>query len=86
MKGMMQAKRKGFNRVNWLKSRCKQQKYLCALCGMPMHKDHRAMVPTCDHIIPLSKGGEDHYENIQAVHLHCNQSKGADLPPTNKNP
>ena len=28
-----------------------------------------------DHIIPISKGGADSYENTQAVHYECNERK-----------
>jgi 5-methylcytosine-specific restriction endonuclease McrA len=31
---------------------------------------------TADHIIPISKGGADTPDNLQAAHLACNSSKG----------
>lgn len=31
---------------------------------------------TLDHIVPLSKGGEDSYDNTQATHYRCNKKKG----------
>lgn len=67
-------------RRRWLKSRVKQQNGLCAICGEPFHKTVKALKATCDHVIPLSKGGADHYENIQAVHYRCNQEKADELP------
>lgn len=34
------------------------------------------MSVSLDHIVPLSMGGDDVRENVQAAHLRCNQSKG----------
>jgi 5-methylcytosine-specific restriction endonuclease McrA len=31
--------------------------------------------PSEDHIVPLSKGGEHSYENVQLMHFGCNSSK-----------
>lgn len=33
--------------------------------------------PSEDHIVPLSKGGQHSYENVQLTHLECNLKKGA---------
>lgn len=33
--------------------------------------------PTIDHIIPLAKGGEHSWENVQLAHFSCNSAKGA---------
>ena len=35
------------------------------------------MSSSLDHIVPLSRGGIDSAENVQAAHLVCNQRKGA---------
>lgn len=42
-------------------------------------KDHVAASDNwqVDHIIPLSKGGEHSYRNVQLAHAFCNQSKGS---------
>lgn len=32
---------------------------------------------TLDHIVPLSRGGEHSYRNVQTAHRRCNSSKGA---------
>lgn len=69
------AKQKANLRRGWTKSRAKQQHGLCAICSEPFHKTIPALVATCDHIIPLSKGGIDHYDNVQAAHYRCNQKK-----------
>ena len=50
----------------------------CGICGSPIPR--HAVWPdleyrTLDHIVPLAKGGEHSYANIQAAHLSCNSSK-----------
>lgn len=66
-------------RKDWHKKRFKKQKGLCAICGRKMYLpgEHAppAVISTLDHIVPLSKGGSDHWENTQAVHYKCNQQK-----------
>ena len=32
-----------------------------------------------DHIVPLSRGGEHSYANVQVTHPFCNESKGTKL-------
>lgn len=47
----------------------------CGICTLPMD-------PTdfhVDHIVPLSRGGEHTYANVQPTHPLCNLSKGAKL-------
>lgn len=51
----------------------------CRLCGKIL--DRKISNPnsseyiTLDHIKPLSKGGEDNFQNIQLAHNKCNQLK-----------
>lgn len=45
----------------------------CAICLKSFHLYDRM---TFDHVIPLAKGGTNH-DNLQIVHYHCNQEKGA---------
>jgi 5-methylcytosine-specific restriction endonuclease McrA len=37
----------------------------------------RAQAWDLDHVIPLSKGGEHSYDNVQVTHPSCNRKKGA---------
>ena len=61
-------------RRDWTAKRLKEQGGLCYWCA------RRVLEPTCDHLIPLSRGGEDHYENVAAAHPWCNEAKGDRLP------
>lgn len=54
----------------------KQYDGKCAYCGQ--HRNHKHM--TIDHIIPLSKGGTDDFDNLQCVCKKCNGFKGDMLP------
>lgn len=49
---------------------------LCGICGDPVDPADFHV----DHIIPLSRGGEDSYANCHAAHPECNVAKGAKLP------
>lgn len=48
----------------------------CMLCGQKLLLEDM----TLDHIVPLSKGGEDGLGNLQAAHRECNEFKGNTLP------
>ena len=41
----------------------------CGFCGRALPKDPREI--HLDHVLPLSKGGLDIFENIQATHAEC---------------
>lgn len=45
---------------------------ICGICHMPVEETDFHV----DHIIPLSRGGEHSYVNVQAAHPFCNISKG----------
>ncbi len=52
----------------------------CGICGDVVDLLFRYPDPltaSLDHIVPLSRGGEDTRENIQLAHLRCNIRKGA---------
>lgn len=49
----------------------------CMYCEKPL--EHYRKV-TYDHVVPVSKGGADDWENIVAACQDCNQSKGDHLP------
>lgn len=52
----------------------------CGICRRPLKRDAvvpHPMAPTLDHIVPLSRGGEHSYANVQAAHFRCNSAKGA---------
>ena len=44
---------------------------LCQLCNKPVEPEHA----TLDHIIPLSLGGSNEFDNLQLAHRRCNAIK-----------
>jgi 5-methylcytosine-specific restriction endonuclease McrA len=45
---------------------------VCGICDKPVEPDDWHL----DHIVPLSKGGEHSYANVQVAHPFCNMAKG----------
>lgn len=57
--------------------------FLCGICGNPVNMTAECpdpYSPTRDHIVPISRGGQDTPENVQLAHFECNWRKG-DSPP-----
>lgn len=54
---------------------------VCQLCGEMVDDTDKTSkhigikYPTCDHIIPLSKGGSHTWDNVQLAHMGCNSGK-----------
>lgn len=48
----------------------------CQYCG----KTHRSEELTVDHIMPLSRGGQDAWDNVVTACKKCNNRKGSHLP------
>ena len=69
---------KGFNQVPPLNNRelFHRDKYVCAFCGSDF-THHRL---TCDHIVPMSRGGRDTWMNVVTACRTCNQKKGNRTP------
>ena len=61
----------GISAEQW-KRIIKKQKHRCNMCGRRFSKTR---VPTMDHIVPISKGGDHDASNIQALCRSCNSSK-----------
>lgn len=52
----------------------------CQLCGGPLDfyvPQSDPYAEEVDHVVPFSKGGDDHVSNYALAHRVCNQSKGA---------
>lgn len=52
--------------------------WACGLCGGPIDPDVQhpdKFSASLDHIVPLSRGGNHTYDNVQAAHLACNSRK-----------
>jgi len=45
----------------------------CLNCGSPVDLE-------CDHIIPISRGGTNFFDNLMTLCRDCNRSKGASMP------
>lgn len=45
----------------------------CIYCGGTFSETNRA---TCEHIVPKSKGGPDHEDNVAASCARCNNERG----------
>lgn len=65
--------------LDWFKEQYLALKGYCPLCNRPMtiaeytKKDRFA---TCDHIIELSEGGGNGYNNLRLICNGCNRIKG----------
>lgn len=53
-----------------------RDRHLCLYCGQHFHKNQL----TRDHVLPLSKRGQDEWENVVSACLHCNVKKGSRTP------
>jgi 5-methylcytosine-specific restriction endonuclease McrA len=61
---------------------------LCHLCGKEIDIQMSRKIGQdgwqnslhIDHVIPLSKGGDDTLNNVRPAHAWCNMKKGATLP------
>lgn len=52
--------------------------FICGICGEPLDMDAKfphILSPSLDHVIPLNKGGDHLYSNVQAAHFGCNSGK-----------
>ncbi|MEO5566763.1 MAG: HNH endonuclease [Luteimonas sp.] len=53
-----------------------RDQHLCLYCG----RDYSRQQLTRDHVMPLSQGGRDTWENVVAACFHCNSRKGGRTP------
>ena len=63
---------------DWRRKRFKKQDGLCAYCEAPMvlEPQNSKRAATLDHVIPRSRGGEHHWENVVCACRTCNEEKG----------
>jgi 5-methylcytosine-specific restriction endonuclease McrA len=80
-RGRMKKQRQTVMRQDWRRKKWKAQKGNCFYCSDPMllepQKYQAHKLCTLDHLIPLSRGGRDHWENVVAACHKCNQTKRA---------
>ena len=53
-----------------------RDQHLCLYCGHEFPRPHL----TRDHVVPLSRGGRDTWENVVSACFHCNSRKGGRTP------
>jgi 5-methylcytosine-specific restriction endonuclease McrA len=53
-----------------------RDQHLCLYCG----KHFSRQLLTRDHVLPLSRGGRDTWENVVSACFHCNSRKGGRTP------
>lgn len=56
-----------------------RDRWRCGLCGKGVRRDVKAphpLSPSLDHVVPLSRGGDHLYANVQCAHFKCNWMKG----------
>ena len=53
-----------------------RDQHLCLYCGQDFARPHL----TRDHVMPLSRGGRDIWENVVTACFHCNSRKGGRTP------
>jgi 5-methylcytosine-specific restriction endonuclease McrA len=56
--------------------------WICYLCHTPVDREvawPHPLMPSLDHVVPLSRGGEHSRANTKLAHLGCNLSKGTKL-------
>lgn len=56
-----------------MKQHLLRESSICALCG---DKFQSMKDVSIDHILPLSKGGDNSRTNLQLAHFWCNEKKG----------
>lgn len=59
----------------------KSSKIPSAHFNLYAEKDGESRLMTKDHIIPKSKGGKNHLDNLQTMCDHCNSKKGSTYDP-----
>ena len=55
----------------------KRDKYKCQICSRSPSTDPELELEV-DHILPVSKGGENDIDNLQTLCIYCNRGKGND--------
>ena len=56
----------------------------CWRCGAPIDVTLSGLHPegaTVGHVVPVSRGGDDSYENLALEHRRCNLAAGARVAP-----
>lgn len=63
-----------FTKLEWEQLKSKSE-HKCQICGLREPFNQYRKYLTIDHIIPISKGGENYISNIQPLCFNCNSVK-----------
>jgi 5-methylcytosine-specific restriction endonuclease McrA len=58
----------------------REQPYLGRRRQWPKKMRFHPDMATIDHVIPISRGGTEHYTNLVYACFRCNTMKGSDMP------
>jgi 5-methylcytosine-specific restriction endonuclease McrA len=65
----------------WLNDLCEMQNWQCAYCRQSMSRKRRdgnpGIMATLDHMLPISRGGRNQWNNLIGACLSCNIEKGS---------
>ena len=48
----------------------------CEICKKPINKRNKRLKASIDHKLPISKGGDESFNNLCIAHRYCNCKKG----------
>lgn len=74
-----------YSRPAFVRATFIRDNFTCQECGLHPMREDKPWLPDisqleCDHIIPLTRGGETTMDNLQTLCFGCNRRKGTSMP------